>query len=59
MLLYSIAMRAATISTAIMNMASLMSTTTEEFTENTSNVVTASTQQQPQAIPTRGGAKNK
>jgi hypothetical protein len=36
-----------------------MSTTTrEEFTENTSNVVTASAQQQ-QAIPIRGGAKNK
>jgi hypothetical protein len=59
MLSYSIAMKATTISTAIMNMASLMSTTTEEFTENTSNVVTASAQQQQQAIPTKGGAKNK
>jgi hypothetical protein len=49
----------ATISTAIMNMASLMSTTTKEFTENTCNVVTASAQQQ-QAITTRGGgARNK
>jgi hypothetical protein len=37
-----------------------MSTTTREgFTENTSNVVTASAQQQQQAIPIRGGAKNK
>jgi hypothetical protein len=36
-----------------------MSTTREEFIENTSNVVTASAQQQQQAIPIRGGAKNK
>jgi hypothetical protein len=46
-----------------MNMASLMSTTTKEFTENTGNVVTASVQQQQQqqqAILTReGGARNK
>jgi hypothetical protein len=40
MLSYSIAMQA-TISTAIMNMASLISTT-KKFTENTGNVVTAS-----------------
>jgi len=58
MLSYSIAMT--TISTAIMNMACLVSRTTrEEFTENTSNVVTASAQQQQQAIRIRGGAKNK
>jgi hypothetical protein len=59
MLSYSIATTATTISTAIMNMACLMSTTREEFTENTSSVVTASAQQQQQAIPIRGGAKNK
>jgi hypothetical protein len=60
MLSYSIATTATGISTAIMNMACLMSTTTREgFTENTSNVVTASAQQQQQAIPIRGGAKNK
>jgi hypothetical protein len=59
MLSYSIATTATVISTAIMNMACLMSTTREEFTENTSNVVTASAQQQQQAIPIRGGAKNK
>jgi hypothetical protein len=61
MLSHSIAM-SATISTAIMNMASLMSTTTKEFTENTDNIVTASAQQQQQqAITTsgEGGAKNK
>jgi hypothetical protein len=40
MLSYSIAMQA-TISTAIMNMASLISTT-KKFIENTGNVVTAS-----------------
>jgi hypothetical protein len=51
-------MQATISTTAIMNMASLMSTTTKEFTENTSNVVTANTQQQ--AIPTsRGGARDK
>lgn len=58
MLSYLIATPAA-ISTAIMNMASLMSTT-KEFTENTGNIVTASARQQPQAITTsRGGARNK
>lgn len=58
MLSYLIAMPA-TISTAIMNMASLMSTT-KEFTENTGNVVTASAQQLQQVITTsRGGARNK
>jgi hypothetical protein len=46
MLSYSIAMQA-TISTAIMNMASLISTT-RKFTENIGNVVTASAQQQSQ-----------
>ncbi|MDQ3888128.1 MAG: hypothetical protein M3251_02520 [Thermoproteota archaeon] len=46
MLSYSIAMPA-TISTAIMNMASLISTT-RKFTENIGNVVTASAQQQQQ-----------
>jgi hypothetical protein len=63
MLSYSIAMPA-TVSTAIMNMASLISTTTKEFTENTGNVVTASSQpQQQQAITTSssggGEARNK
>jgi hypothetical protein len=48
------------ISTAIMNIASLTSTATKEFTENTANVVTTSAQQrQQQAITTRGGARNK
>jgi hypothetical protein len=46
MLSYSIAMPAA-ISTAIINMASLISTT-RKFTENIGNVVTASAQQQSQ-----------
>jgi hypothetical protein len=46
MLSYSIAMPA-TISTAIINMASLISTT-RKFTENIGNVVTASEQQQSQ-----------
>lgn len=50
MLSYSIAMPA-TISTVIMNTASLISTT-KKFTENTGNVVTASAQQQQQAIIT-------
>jgi hypothetical protein len=59
MLSYSIAVPA-TISTAIMNIASLTSTATKEFTENTANVVTTSAQQrQQQAITTRGGARNK
>jgi hypothetical protein len=62
MLSYSIAMQA-TISTAIMNMASLMSTTTKEFTENTGNVVTASAQSRQQRATTTtsggGGARNK
>jgi hypothetical protein len=52
MLSYSIAMSGA-ISTVIMNMASLMSTTTKEFTENTGGIVRAGAQQQqqqPQAI---------
>jgi hypothetical protein len=49
MLSYSIAMPA-TVSTAIMNMASLISTTTKEFTENTGNVVTASAQPQQQVV---------
>ena len=59
MLLHLIAVQATISTTAIMNMASLMSTTTKELTENTGNVVTASAQQQQQAIPTRGGARNK
>jgi hypothetical protein len=62
MLLHLIALPAMISTTAIMNMASLMSTTTKEFTENTGNVVTASVQQQQQqqAILTReGGARNK
>ena len=49
MLSYSIAMSAA-ISTVIINMASLMSTTTKEFTENTGVLVRASAQKQLQAI---------
>jgi len=46
MLSYLIALPA-TISAAIVNMASLISTT-KKFTENTGNVVTASAQQQSQ-----------
>lgn len=53
MLSYSIAMRA-TISAAIINMASLISTT-RKFTENIGNVVTASAQQQTQQRATSGG----
>jgi uncharacterized membrane protein len=45
MLSYSIAMPVM-MSTAIMTMVSLTSTATIEFTENTSNIVTASAQQQ-------------
>jgi hypothetical protein len=57
-----------TMSTAVMNMMSLTSTATIEFTENAGNKVTASTQQQQQVITTittattaseRGGARNK
>ncbi len=61
MLSYSIAMQA-TVSTAIMNMASLISTTTKEFREHTGNIVTASTQlRQELAITTsgRGETRNK
>jgi hypothetical protein len=59
MLSHSIAITA-TISPAIMNMASFMSTTTKELTENTANVMTISAQQrQQQAIITRGVARNK
>ena len=50
MLSYSIATSAATSSTVIINMASLMSTTTKEFTENTVNIVRTGAQQQPQVI---------
>jgi hypothetical protein len=53
MLSYSIAMPAM-ISTAIINMASLISTT-RKFTENTGNLVTASAQQQSQQRATSGG----
>ena len=53
MLSYLIALPA-TISAAIVNMASLISTT-EKFTENTGNVVTASAQQQSQQRATSGG----
>jgi hypothetical protein len=62
MLLDWIAMPATISTTAIMNMASLMSTTTKEFTENPGKVVTASEQQQQRAITTtsgEGGARNK
>jgi hypothetical protein len=62
MLSYSIAMQATT-STAIMNMAPLMSTKIKEFTENTGNVVTASAQSRQQRATTTssggGGARNK
>jgi hypothetical protein len=61
MLSYSIAMQA-TVSMAIMNMASLISTTTKEFRENTGNIVTASAQlRQDRAITTscRGETRNK
>ena len=47
MLSYSIVMPV-TMSTAVMNMMSLTSTATIEFTENAGNKVTASTQQQQQ-----------
>ena len=63
MLSYSIVMPV-TMSTAVMNMMSLTSTATIEFTENAGNKVTASTQQQQQVIATTtasegGGARNK
>jgi hypothetical protein len=63
MLSYSIVMPV-TMSTAVMNMMSLTSTATIEFTENTGNMVTASTQQQVIATTTTttsegGGARNK
>ena len=65
MLSYSIVMPVA-MSTAVMNMMSLTSTATIEFTENAGNKVTASTQQQ-QVIATTtttaseegGDARNK
>ena len=62
MLSYSIVMPV-TMSTAVMNMMSLTSTATIEFTENAGIKVTASTQQQ-QVIATTttsegGGARNK
>jgi hypothetical protein len=58
MLSCSIAIQA-TISTAIMNIASLASTATKEFTENNYNPITASAQQQQQrrAITTSGGGR--
>ena len=64
MLSYTIAMQATISATAIMNVASLMSTTAKEFTENTCNAMTASgqyQQQQPQAITRsgEGGPRNK
>jgi hypothetical protein len=69
MLSYSIVMPV-TMSTAVMNMMSLTSTATIEFTENACNKVTASTQQQVIATTTTtttttttasegGGARNK
>ncbi|MGH9954455.1 MAG: hypothetical protein ACRD39_02190 [Nitrososphaeraceae archaeon] len=61
MLSYSIVMPV-TMSTAVMNMMSLTSTATIEFTENTGNKVTASTQQQVIATTTTsegGGSRNK
>jgi hypothetical protein len=59
---YSIAMTAMTMSPAIMNMASLTSTTIKEFTEKTGNIMIENAQQQQQrAITTseEGGARNK
>jgi hypothetical protein len=58
---YSIAMTAMTMSPAIMNMASLTSTTIKEFTEKTGNIMIANAQQQQRAITTseEGGARNK
>jgi hypothetical protein len=62
MLSYSIVMPV-TMSTAVMNMMSLTSTATIEFTENAGNKVTASTQQQVIATTTAseegGRARNK
>ena len=64
MLSYSIVMPV-TMSTAVMNMMSLTSKATIEFTENAGNKVTASTQQQVIATTTTtaseegGGARNK
>jgi hypothetical protein len=63
MLSYSIVMPV-TMSTAVMNMMSLTSTATIEFTENAGIKVTASTQQQVIATTTTtasegGGARNK
>ncbi len=62
MLSHSIVMPV-TMSTAVMNMASLTSTATIKFTENTGNIVTASTQQQVIATTTAtsegGGSRNK
>jgi hypothetical protein len=58
---YSIAMTAMTMSPAIMNMASLTSTTIKEFTEKTGNIMIENAQQQQRAITTseEGGAKIK
>jgi hypothetical protein len=50
-----IALPATISTTAIMNMASLILTTTKEFSENTGNVVTASPQQQQQHTITISG----
>ena len=61
MLSHSIAMQS-TVSMAIMNMASLISTTKKGFRENTGNIVTTSAQlRQDQAITTsgRGEIRNK
>jgi hypothetical protein len=62
MLSYSIVMPV-TMSTAVMNMMSLTSTATIEFTENAGNKVTAITQQRVIATTTTasegGGATNK
>jgi hypothetical protein len=66
MLSYTIAMQATISTTAIMNMASSMSTTAKELTENTCNAMTTSRhyqqqQQISQAITRngQGGARNK
>jgi hypothetical protein len=54
-------MTAMTMSPAIMNMASLTSTTIKEFTEKTGNIMIENAQQQQRAITTseEGGARNK
>jgi hypothetical protein len=61
MLSHTIAMAATISTTAMMNMAPLISTT-KEFTENTRNSMTSTTQHQEQLrgiISGKGGTRNK